>query len=70
MKIHPYFIGLLAPLALPASPLHGQGKIEPRRLYPKGPYVQLTDNYRDQTNFNVETVRGLAIAAEAASPLF
>jgi len=54
----------LALVCILTSPLQGQGRAEPRRLYPRGPYAQLTDNYRDQTNFNVETVRGLAIAED------
>ena len=30
----------------------------------KGPYAQLTNNFRDYTNFNVETVRGMDFSAD------
>lgn len=44
-----------------------QGAAEQRKLYPKGHYAQLTNVYRDHVNFNVETVRGLAIASDGDS---
>jgi hypothetical protein len=54
-----FLVGLLAQSAL------GQGAIEHRKFPPlKGPYVKLTDNFRDHTNFNVETVRGMASARD------
>ena len=55
---------LITACALCASllPLHAQGTPDRAELHPRAPYAQLTDTYRDTVNFNVETVRGIAIA--------
>ncbi len=47
-------------------PVFAQGAIEHKQLELQAPYDKLTDNYRDFANFNVETVRGLAIASDGA----
>ena len=58
---------LLLSLLGPAPLSMAQPQVaEPGELELQAPYDKLTDNYRDHSNFNVETVRGVVFAGDGA----